>query len=327
MTTSWGDEDFIWVNAFAFLDVTDVGRCTTVSSLVNKCAQQHFQQVPTTVQIVQHTLWDTPTAKYADGPIWAPPFDGDQGVVYLNRERPFAQLYSMIVSALDLSLKDSVAVKVIYHGLLVQQTWGCNPPTFSKSAEGTDERPHVDVAINFAYLEWNYINQQIPIDDWILDLKDTQEALLFAQGTLCYLYDPHVLQRGADGPLHYWHHREWNCSTLEWTWDDHGSRPDKRSMLSYIALRVLEADLRIEARQKYGVSTHLPGGCHPIQEDQVTQTMEFHSTDLYDFNGQRTHPGANLDQRHLSTWGCSLPQFPRYFRWWDLPFPCVKKDA
>jgi hypothetical protein len=92
MTTPWGDEGFIWSNAFAFLDVTDVGKCTTVSSLINTCAQQHFQQVPTTVQIAQHSSWDATTGKHVSRPRWESSFDGNQGVIYLNGERPFAQL-------------------------------------------------------------------------------------------------------------------------------------------------------------------------------------------------------------------------------------------
>jgi hypothetical protein len=92
MATSWGDEDFIWDNAFAYLDANNVGKCTTMSSLINKCAQRHFQQVATTVQVVQPIRWGKPEVQ----PDFEPPFDGhqgDHGVVYLSREKPFSQLY------------------------------------------------------------------------------------------------------------------------------------------------------------------------------------------------------------------------------------------
>jgi hypothetical protein len=291
-----------------------------VSPFVNKCAQQHFRQVPTTVQIAQHYAWDTSAAKY--NARWEPPFDGNQGVIYLNRERPFAQLYRMIVSALNLDNDDSYAVEVIYHGLLVGRTSGCNPPTFSKLPEGIDDLPHVDVAINFAYLEWKHIMRQIPLNKWIWDLRHTREALLFSEGQLNSTRGTTDQELKVSWRVHEWNHHDWDYRIQEWFQNSPGPRPDSRKMRAYIEFRILEADLRSATSQKYGSPTELPGRrglpCCEIFG------MKFRWTPLYDFNGQITFPGANKGSPHLATWVHDLPHFERYEKWWDLPFPCVE---
>ena len=320
MTTPWGDESFIWNNAFAFLDVTDVGRCTTTSTLINQCAQQHFQQVPTIVQIAQHSSWGAPTGKRVSGPMWEPPFDGNQGAICLNRERPFAQLQQMIVSALNLDDEESYAVDIIYNGLLVGRTNGCNPPTFSKLAEGLDDPPHVDVAINFAYLEWKYLMRQIPLNDWIRNLRHTREAQLFAEGNLSCT---HNRQMEADEFTHRWYHHEWDDVENEWFMDSPGFRPDSRPMQAYLALRILEADLRQTISRKYGVSTMLTK--RGTQCGHGIFGMKFRWVPLYDFSGQVTYPGANEGVPYTH-WGRNPPHFDQYVRWWDLPFPCVETN-
>jgi hypothetical protein len=96
MATSWGDKEYIWSNVFAYLNANDVGKCTTMSSLMNKCDKRHFQQVPTTVQVVQPNSWGKARLE--------PPFDGNQGdngVGYLSREKTFS--HSLIRSRDHLS--------------------------------------------------------------------------------------------------------------------------------------------------------------------------------------------------------------------------------
>jgi hypothetical protein len=64
--------------------------------------------------MVQHKSWGKPSV--------APPFDGNQGdygVVYLSREKPFSQPHPVIASVLDLNDDESHSVEIIYHGLLV----------------------------------------------------------------------------------------------------------------------------------------------------------------------------------------------------------------
>ena len=46
------------------------------------------------------------------------------------------------------------------------------------------EVPHINVAINFAYLEWQYILRHIPLAAWISELDYSYEARLFDKGTL-----------------------------------------------------------------------------------------------------------------------------------------------
>jgi hypothetical protein len=49
--------DGCWVNVFDYLDAKEIGRCTTMSVHINKCAQQHFKQIRTVVQVVQRRAW------------------------------------------------------------------------------------------------------------------------------------------------------------------------------------------------------------------------------------------------------------------------------
>jgi hypothetical protein len=171
LATPWGEQECIWTNVFEYLNANNVGKCTPMSLLLHKCSKRHFQQVPTTVQVVQRNPWGKKRLE--------PPFDGNQGdsgVVYLSREKPFSHLYRMIASALDLKDEESYAVEIIYHGLLVGRPSGCNSPTFIQSPAGRDDPPHIDVKINFAYLEWKYVARQIPIDNWIWELRNTREA-------------------------------------------------------------------------------------------------------------------------------------------------------
>jgi hypothetical protein len=93
-------------------------------------------------------------------------------------------------------------------------------------------------------------------------------------------------------------------------------------MQVYLALRILEADLRRMTSRRYGVSTTLHE--RGIQHSHEIFGMKFRWVPLYDFNGQVTYPGANEGVRYLATWGRSLPHFDRYVKWWDLPFPCVE---
>jgi hypothetical protein len=179
MATHCDEQECIWINIFDFLNSHDVGKCMLMSTLLRKFAKRHFHQVPTTVHVVQRISWGKRTM--------VPPFDGNQGdmgVLYLSREKPFSHLYRMIASVLELQDEESHAVEIIYHGLLVGRPSECNPPTFLKVPEGSDEPPHIDVKINFAYLEWKYVACQIPIDNWIWDLRNTREEQLFAEGEL-----------------------------------------------------------------------------------------------------------------------------------------------
>ena len=205
MVSSWESESVIWSNSFEFLLLSDVGKCTSISSRINQSVQQHFRQVPTVVQIVQYRCWDE-LAKDAL------PCDGLQGafcpmrglpVVYLNRARPFAQLQNMIVCALNLSKEDSYAIEIIYHGLLVGQAENCNPPTFTLQPSNSIELPHINVAINFAYLEWQHIMQQIPLEAWISELGTSYEARLFDEGFLLGF-----LSRETGEHTHQWNHPE-----------------------------------------------------------------------------------------------------------------------
>jgi hypothetical protein len=105
--------DGLWVNFFDYLDAKEVGRCTTMSSHINKCTQRHFKQIPTVVQVVQRRAWGK--ARLAR---WELPLDGIQdenGIVHLNREIPFSQLYQMIFSSLNLNEDEAYAVEIIYH--------------------------------------------------------------------------------------------------------------------------------------------------------------------------------------------------------------------
>jgi hypothetical protein len=129
---------------------------------------------------------------------------------------------------LELKDKESHAVEIIYHGLLVGRPSECNPPTFIKSPAGRDDPPHVDVKINFAYLEWKYVARQIPIDNWIWDLRDTREAQLFAEGELKEVPDTWNFQLGAYDIVyatnHHWHHRHRDHIANEWL--THHTNPD-----------------------------------------------------------------------------------------------------
>jgi hypothetical protein len=182
------------------------------------------------VQIVKHYSWGKLSV--------APPFDGtqgDHGVVYLSREKTFSHLYRMIASTLDLKNEESYAVKIIYHGLLVGRPSGCNSPTFNKSPEGRDDPPHVDVKINFTYLEWKYIVRQIPIDNWIWEIRYTREAQLFAEGELKLVPNTWNFQLGAYdivyATTHHWHHRHWDHIANEWL--PHYTNPDSHPMQAY----------------------------------------------------------------------------------------------
>jgi hypothetical protein len=171
-----------------------------MSSLINKCAQRHFKQVLTIVQVVQ-CRWGKVR--------WELPFDGNQGengVVYLNPEKPFSQLYQMIFSALNLNEDEAYAVEVIYHGLLVERPRGCNSPTFSTLPDGFDDPPHADVAINFAYLEWKYITRHIPIEDWICEFRNIREARLFEEGEFLQVPAEYNQQLGAHEVCHHSYH-------------------------------------------------------------------------------------------------------------------------
>jgi hypothetical protein len=325
MATSWGDEDFIWDNAFAYLDANEVGKCTTMSSLMNECAKRHFQQVPMTVQVVQHDSWGKARLEH--------PFDdnqGDNGVIYLSREKPFSQLYQMIASTLDLNDDESYAVEVIYHGLLVGQPSGCNSPTFSKIPEGLDDLPHVDVALNFAYLEWKYISRQIPIDDWIRDLPHTREAHLFAEDELKLVPNTYNPQLGAHESCHHWYHHACNHAKYEWFQDY--TKPDSRPMRAYLELRMLEVNLRSTISIEYGFPTTLSER-RKDHGHAPPHGKKFRWIPLYDFSGQVTYPGANEGAQYRPypgpnervqshrNWGTTLPHFGRYIEWWDLSFP------
>jgi hypothetical protein len=87
MATSWGDKEYIWSNAFTYLNANDVGKCMTVSSRINDWTKQHFRQVLTTVQIVQHNSWGKPSV--------APPFDG-RGIMVssISAEKKYSHNYT-----------------------------------------------------------------------------------------------------------------------------------------------------------------------------------------------------------------------------------------
>jgi hypothetical protein len=114
MATHWKEQECIWINVFDFLNSHDVGKCMLMSTLLSKGAKWHFRQVPTTVHVVQRISWGKRTLGL--------PFygnQGDKGVVYLSREKPFSHLYRMIASVLEIKDNESHAVEIIYHGLLV----------------------------------------------------------------------------------------------------------------------------------------------------------------------------------------------------------------
>jgi hypothetical protein len=170
----------------------------------------------------------------------------------------------MIASALDLNDDESYTVEVIYHRLLVGRPSGYNSPTFSKIPEGLDDLPHVDVAMNFAYLEWKYISRQIPIDNWIRDLRHTREAHLFAEGELKSVPDTYNPQLGVREICHHWYHHNWNHVAYEWFQDY--TRPDSRPMQAYLELRLLEASLRCTISRKYR-----PRSCLNLETIMVTR--------------------------------------------------------
>jgi hypothetical protein len=165
----------------------------------------------------------------------------------------------MIASVLEIKDNESHAVEIIYHGLLVGRPSECNSPTFSKPSEGRNETPHVDVKINFAYLEWKYVAHQIPIDNWIRDLFDTREAQLFAEGELKEVPDTWNSKLGAYdivyATTHHWHHRDWDHITNKWI--PHGTILDSRPMQAYLEVRTLEENLRSTISKKHGDPTYL----------------------------------------------------------------------
>jgi hypothetical protein len=126
----------------------------------------------------------------------------------------------MIASVLELQDEESHAVEIIYHGLLVGRPSECNSPTFLKVPEGSDEPPHIDVKINFSYLEWKYVARQIAIDKWIWDLRNTREAQLFAAGELKKVPCTQNSQLGETdigyAKTHHWHHHLWDHLAHEW---------------------------------------------------------------------------------------------------------------
>jgi hypothetical protein len=203
--------DGFWVNVFDYLDAKEVGRCTTMLVHINKCAQRHFKQIPTVVQVFQRRAWGKPRLEL--------PLDvvqGENGTVYFNREKPFSQLSRMIFSALNLNEDEAYAVEVIYHGLLVGRPRGCNSQTFSTFPYKFDDPPHVYVSINFAYLEWKYITRHFPIEDWIHDLRHTREARLFAEGEFLQVPLDYNQQLGIREICHHWYHPLWNHAAYEW---------------------------------------------------------------------------------------------------------------
>jgi hypothetical protein len=213
----------------------------------------------------------------------------------------------MIASALDLKDEESYAVEIIYHGLLVGRPSGCNSPTFNKSPEGRDDPPHADVKINFAYLEWKYVARQIPIDNWIWELRYTRQAQLFAEGELKVVPNTWNSQLGVYEIVyettHHWHHRLWDHIANEWL--PHYTNPDSHPMQAYLELRTLEANLRSTISNKYGGSTYLTANCgpdhglgSPYRQIGSPYRQTFCWTTLYDFNGQVTYPGANAGDEY-----------------------------
>jgi hypothetical protein len=90
MATSWEEGDFIWDNIFDYLDAKEVGRCTTMSSHINECAQRHFKPVPTIVQVVQ------PNARGKAR--WELPLDGNQGVKRCRLSQPRKTIFTTILN-------------------------------------------------------------------------------------------------------------------------------------------------------------------------------------------------------------------------------------
>ena len=331
--TTCENESAMWSNVLEFLNLSDVGKCASISSRLNQSVRQHLRQVPTTVQIVHHCTWKeaVPLSRY--------PWEGLQGsvcpsrgmpIVYLNRDRPFTQLLHTIVCALQLSHTDSYAVDIIYRGLLVGRVQKCNPPTFTTPASKSTEIQHIDVAINFPYLEWQYLMQQIPLESWISELSFSYEARLFDEGKL-----QGSSTAAENGDYTYqWHHPEWNPVTQEWyAYSRHGPTPmSSRPMRQYLQLRTLEANLRRQTSSRYGGKTTellvirrssswqrgTPAG--PDRSPRPPH-RDFQWTILYDSNGQMTFPGASNSPRVRETHAEPKRYFNRYPRWWDLPVP------
>jgi hypothetical protein len=315
--------EFIWDNVFDYLDAKEVGRCTTVSSHINKCAQRHFKQIPTVVQVVQRCAWGKPRLELPlDG------IQGENGTVYLNREKPFSQLYRMIFSALNLNEDEAYAVEVIYHGLLVGRPRGCNSPTFSTFPYEFDDPPHVYVSINFAYLEWKYITRHFPIEDWINDLHHTREARLFAEGEFLQVPSEYNQQLGAREICHHWYHPLWNHAVYEWIQDY--TKPDSRPMQAYLALRKLEGTLHATISDKYGGFLTTLSYLSDRDRDQhplMPGVRKFQWIPLYDFNNQVTYPGANEGVPYRpDRWNTDprirglMPHFDRSVDWMDLRY-------
>jgi hypothetical protein len=113
----------------------------------------------------------------------------------------------------------------------------------------------------------------IPLNDWIRNLRHTREAQLFAEGELRALPGTYNRQLEADELTHQWYHHEWDDVTNEWFMESPGFRPDSRPMQVYLAIRILEADLRRVTSRKYGVSTTLPE--RGVQYDHEMYGMKF----------------------------------------------------
>jgi hypothetical protein len=351
MATLCDEYDCMWINVFDFLNSHDVGTCTLLSKLLRDSAKTHFRQVPTTVHVVENIAvpWKKPEVEQIyDG------IQGEGGLVYLSREKPFSHLYRMIASVLNLHDEESHAVDIIYHGLLVGRPSECNSPTFLRAPEGNNEPPHIDVKINFAYLEWKYVSRQIPIAKWIWELRNTREAQLFAEGDLAKV--PHTLksqlpQTDLGLPItHHWHHHLWDHLAQEWLPQQNPpqyTNLDTRQMQVYLELRLLEVNLRSTISELQGDSTYLTANCGPNQsnfsprlEPGMHTRPAFKWTTLYDFNGQITYPGANAgaEYRRISLeehWYFTRPRwesrghfdfFERYDRWYNLPFPSLTID-
>jgi hypothetical protein len=71
MATHCDKRECIWLNVFDFLNSHDVGKCTLLSTLLQKSAKIHFRQVPMTVHVVQTVPWSKPEVVHL--------FDGNQG--------------------------------------------------------------------------------------------------------------------------------------------------------------------------------------------------------------------------------------------------------
>jgi hypothetical protein len=223
----------------------------------------------------------------------------------------------MIASALDLTDDESYAVEIIYHGLLVGRPSGCNSPTFNNSPEGRNDPPHVDVKINFAYLEWKCIASQIPINDWIWDLRYTREARLFAEGELKLVPNTWNPQLGVYDIVyvttHHWHHHKWDHIANKWL--PNYTKPDSHPMQAYLELRMLEANLRSTISSKYRDSTYLTTNCGTDHGLGAPSGKTFRWTTLYDFSGQVTYPGANAGDEYRRIpadegWYSNRPRWP-----------------